>query len=185
LGGLLTWWPIWVGYSACAWALAFAAAHYYWAFGGAWLVGEAGVQQSRELLAQDPWYYWVSWMVLSTAFVAAGSFPRWIREVHIWGSCGVLLLLVAALIASSGRSWVQAPFFLCASGLALVRFRFGTMPPRAMIAATGVMGLGMALYGALGLAYASLWGTWWLAGGLLFVATAWAHLLRPAMFSGR
>ena len=54
-----------------------------------------------------------------------------------------------------------------------------------MIAATGVMGLGMALYGALGLAYASLWGTWWLAGGLLFVATAWAHLLRPAMFSGR
>jgi hypothetical protein len=198
LGGLLTWWPIWVGYSACAWALAFAAAHYYWAFGGAWLVGEAGVQQSRELLAQDPWYYWVSWMVLSTAFVAAGSFPlalsrsrerhplpRWIREVHVWGSCGVLLLLVAALIASSGPSWVQAPFFLCASGLALVRFRFGTMPPRAMIAATGVMGLGMALYGALGLAYASLWGTWWLAGGLLFVATAWAHLLRPAMFSGR
>jgi hypothetical protein len=91
---MLTCWPIWIGYAACVWALAFAAAHYYWAFGGAWLVGEAGVRQSRELLACDPWYYWVSWMVLSTAFVTAGSFPfalfrslerhRWIREILIW-----------------------------------------------------------------------------------------------------
>ena len=185
-------WHIWVGYAACAWALAFAAAHYYWAFGGAWLVEETGLQQS-----QDPWYYWVSWMVLSTAFVAAGLFPlalsrsraryppRWIREVLIWGTCGVLLLLVAALVASSGPSLVQAPFLLCAGGLALVRFRFGTMPRWALIAATGITGLGMVLYGALGLAYASLWGTWWLAGGLLFVATACAHLLRPTRFPRR
>lgn len=41
----------WAGYAACAWALAFAAAHYYWAFGGAWLVGESGVERGRAVSA--------------------------------------------------------------------------------------------------------------------------------------
>ncbi len=44
----------WIGCAACAWAFLFAAAHYYWAFGGTWLVGQSGVDQSRELLASDP-----------------------------------------------------------------------------------------------------------------------------------
>ena len=45
----------WVGYAAVAWALAFAVMHLYWAFGGAWLVGEDAVEQSATLLARDPW----------------------------------------------------------------------------------------------------------------------------------
>jgi hypothetical protein len=159
-----------IGYAACAWAFLFAAAHYYWAFGGAYLVGESGVDQSRELLASDPWYYWTSWMVLGTVFAAAGLFPlalsrpradrlpRWMGETLTLGVCGVLLLLVAALAASDGPSWTQAPFLLCAAGLALVRDRYRTIPRRALLAATGILGLGMSLYGVLGLAYASPWG---------------------------
>lgn len=181
----------WVGYAACAWAFVFAAAHYYWAFGGTWLVGESGVIQSRELLANEPWYYWTSWLVLSTAFAAAGLFPlalsrsradrlpRWMGKVLTSGVCGVLLLLVAALVASDGPSWTQAPFLLCAAGLALVRVRYGTIPRRALLATTGILGLGMSLYGVIGLAYASPWGAWWLAGGLLFAATAWSSVREP------
>ena len=184
-------WAARIGYVACAWAFLFAAAHYYWAFGGPWLVGESGVDQSRELLASDPWYYWTSWMVLGTAFAAAGLFPlalsrppadrlpQWMGEALTSGVCGVLLLLVAALVASDGPSWTQVPFLLCAAGLALVRVRYGTVPRRALRAATGILGLGMSLYGVLGLVYASPWGTWWLAGGLLFAATAWSSVREP------
>jgi hypothetical protein len=179
-----------LGYAACAWAFLFAAAHYYWAFGGAWLVGESGADQSRELLASDPRYYWTSWMVLGTAFAAVGLFPlalsrpradrlpRWMSEALTLGACGVLLLLVAALVASDGPSWVQAPFLLCAFGLALVRVRYGTGPRRALLTATVTLSLGMSLYGALGLAYLSLWGAWWLVGGALFLAAALGHVLR-------
>ncbi len=58
-------------------------------------------------------------MVLSTAFAAAGLFPlalsrsradrlpRWMREALTVGVCGVLLLLVAALVASDGPSWTH------------------------------------------------------------------------------
>ena len=109
-------WAAWIGYAACMWAFEFAAAHLYWAFGGAWLVGENGMDQSRELLASEPWYYWTSWMVLGTAFAAAGLFPlalsrsrayrlpRWMREALTLGVCGVLLILVAALLTSDGPS---------------------------------------------------------------------------------
>lgn len=179
------------GYAACAWAFVFAAAHYYWAFGGAWLVGEEGLEQSRRLLASDPWYYWLSWTVLGAAFAAAGLFPlalsrprpgrrsRWVVETLTTGVCGVLLLLVAALVASDGPSWTQVPFLLCAAGLALVRLRYGTVPRRALRAVTGLLGLGMLLYGLFGLAHASPWGAWWSAGGLLFVATAWSSAREP------
>lgn len=112
----------------------------------------------------------------------ADRLPRWMGEAFTLGVCGVLLLLVAALVASDGPSWTQAPFLLCAAGLALVRVRYGTIPRRALRAATGILGLGMALYGAVGLAYASPWGAWWLAGGLLFAATAWLGARVPCGF---
>lgn len=184
-------WTVWVGYMACAWALAFAVAHYYWAFGGVWLVGRSGADHSRELLASEPWYYWTSWMTLGTVFVSAGLFPlalsvsrcgappRWMREGLAWGTCAVLVLLVAALALSDGPSWTQAPFLLCAAGLALVRFRYGAVPRWALLAATGVLGLGMALYGAVGIGYLSPWGPWWLLGGTLFLATARSHYRGP------
>lgn len=187
-------WVAWIGYAACAWAFLFAAAHCYWAFGGAWLVGESGVDQSRRLLASDPWYYWTSWMVLGTAFAAAGFFPlalsrsragrlpRWMREALTLGVCGVLLLLVTALVASDGPSWTQVPFLLCAAGLALVRVCHGTILRFALIVATGILGLGMSLYGVFGLASVSPWGAWWLSGGLLFAATAWSSVREPHSF---
>lgn len=180
-------WDTWIGYAAVAWALAFAAMHYYWALGGAWLVGETGAEQSARLLASDPWYYWMSWATLSTVFVVAGLFPlaltrprgvalaMWLRLALTWGTCAVLLFLVASLVLSDGPSWTQIPFLVCAAGLAVVGIRYRTVPRRALLAATGILGLGMALYGAIGIGYASPWGPWWLLGGVLFLATAWFH----------
>lgn len=67
----------------------------------------------------------------------------------------------------------MSTFLLCAAGLAAVGIRYGTVPRRALLAATGILGLGMALYGAVGIGYTSPWGAWWLLGGALFLATAW------------
>lgn len=66
---------VWAVYAACAWASIFAAAHYYWALGGTWLLGASQIKESVELLAQRPLYYWISWMTLSTVFVLEGLFP--------------------------------------------------------------------------------------------------------------
>jgi len=40
-----------------------------------------------------------------------------LRVVLTWGTCAVLLFLVASPAFSDGPSWTQVPFLLCAAGL--------------------------------------------------------------------
>lgn len=179
-----------VAYAASAWALTFAAAHYHWAFGGTWLLSAEQLTDSHELLTQRPWYHWISWLTLSTAFVLEGLFPLaltyaqtghlpcWLRHAVTWGTCVVLLLLAAALFVSDSPLWTPLLFMLWAAGLAWVGVRYGTVPPWALHSATFVLGLGMTLYGALGISRLSLWGAWWLLGGVLFVTAAWCNTHR-------
>lgn len=129
-------WAARVGYAACAWAFLFATAHYYWAFGGAWLVGKSGWTSlgscSRATHGTTGPAGWFSARRSSPRVcLRSRRPPRWMREALTLGVCGVLLLLAAALVASDGPSWAQTPFLLCAAGLALVRARNGTVPRRA------------------------------------------------------
>ena len=176
-----------VAYVASVWALTFAAAHLYWAFGGTWLLGAAQVGEARVLLAQRPLYYWISWLTLSTVFVLEGLFPlalayaqngnlpRWLRFAVTWGTCVGLLLLAAALFASDSPLWTPLLFTSGAAGLAWVGLRYGTVLPWALLSATSILGLGMTFYGILGISRLSLWGMWWLLGGVLFGTTAWCN----------
>jgi hypothetical protein len=180
----------WLGPAACAWALLFAAMHYYWAFGGAWPAGETEVEQSARLLVREPWYYWRGWTTPRTVFVVAGSFPLvlarprgsalplWLRVALDWGTCAVLFFLLVSPVFSDVRSWTRVAFPLCAAGLAMVGIRYGTVPRWALLAATGTLGLCMVIYGAIGIGHVSPWGLWWLLGGVLFLATVWRHGLR-------
>lgn len=177
-----------VTYAASAWTLTFAAAHYYWAFGGTWLRSAEKRRASYKLLAQNPWYYWISWLTLSTAFVLeglfslalayaqSGNFPRWLRFAVIWGTCEGLLLLAASLFASDLPLWAPLVFVSWAAGLVWVVLCYSTVPPWALLSATFIVVLGMTLYSALGIRRLSVWGAWWFLGGVLFVtAAAWCN----------
>jgi hypothetical protein len=186
---------LWTGYAACVWAVHFAAAHYYWTFGGIWLLDITQVKESRQLLAERPWYYWTSWLTLSTIFVLTGLFPlalarspsrslpRWLRFSLVWLTGTVLLLLAASLFVADNSLWSSLPFLLCALGLVLVQRRYRTVPGWVLFVATWTLGIAMMGYGALGISFGSLWGGWWLGGGALFTATAWCHT-RQARSSG-
>lgn len=177
----------WVAYAACAWALLFAAAHYYWAFGGTWLLEAAQVSESQALLARRPLYYWGSWVTLSTTFILVGLFPltlvhprngllpHWLQCSVVWGAAAVLLLLAAALVASTAPPSAPLLFASCAAALVWTRLRHSTVPPWALHSATFLLGLGMILYGMFGLGRLSAWGAWWLLGGTLFVTAAWCN----------
>lgn len=188
----------WTAYAACVWALVFAAAHLYWAFGESWLLEAEQVGEARALLAQRPRYYWVSWLSLGSAFGLAGLFPlalarsrsgplpRWLGRSVVWGACAVLLLLAAALAASGSPPGAPLLFASCAAGLVWTRLRHGTVPPWALRSATYILGSGMALYGTFGLGRLSLWGAWWFLGGVMFLTAAWCntHRERPGRWDG-
>lgn len=98
----------------------------------------------------------------------------------VWGAYAVLLLLAASLVAAGAPPYAPLLFASCAAGLVWTRLRHGTVPPWALHSATFILGLGMALYGALGLGRLSLWGAWWLLGGVVFVTVAWCNTSRSA-----
>lgn len=78
-------------------------------------------------------------------------------------------------VTSDGPPWTPPPFILSAAGLISVQLCYGAVPRWALRSATWILGLGMILYGALGISLLSIWGAWWLLGGVLFVTTAWCH----------
>jgi hypothetical protein len=146
----------WLGYAAAVWAFSFAAVSFYWAAGGTGGLETLGAALRDLALARDP------------VTVAVGG----------WGA-GIGKLLVGSIPLALIRRW-RTP-------IAYERLRL----------LAGALGVGMGLYGgasflqhllmltgALALPaglgrvgaqwHLALWDPWWLCGGLLFTAAAWA-----------
>ncbi|MHB1629308.1 MAG: DUF3995 domain-containing protein [Bacilli bacterium] len=142
-------------YAACAWAVVFAAASFYWASGGTWGVQTVGV----DTLAQNPWFIIIVWItgalkafagLLALALVRPWGriMPLWIPLTATWGA-GVLFFLYGA----------------------------------ANLAVRGLMALGIlktpdAMYSAAGYWHLLFWDPWWLIGGILFITAAWVQQRR-------
>lgn len=190
----------WVGYGAFAWALLFAAAHVYWAFGGNVLLEENRGQPAAILFAQNPWSYVAGWTILSLLFVFAGLFPLalvWAGGAGIGrssaqtgvvslGYAGMILLTLLGM-ATQEIGLVVFGCGVCALGVvvALIRPRGAPVAGWTVLTATWALGLAMTVYGcgyvvaALGavgsenfVVYLVTGGASWLSGGILFTATA-------------
>ena len=141
----------WAAYAAGAWALVFAAAHFYWGAGGTVGLGvdAAGVEAQ---FARDPWPYAIAMCGVGALFLAFGA-------------------VALALVRPSGwvfpRRAALAAAWVVALGLALY-------------AATGVVDV-LRLIGVMSspVGRTVLWGNllvwdpWWLLGAALFCAAAW------------
>jgi len=138
---------------------------------------------------------WAAYAACGWAFLFAALSFFWAAG----GRTGLQPLEQAA--ASSGRVWIainlSAGVLKALAGLmavALVRSRGKRMYRKLLFVAAWVLGVGMCLYGGLGLVsdvlhvtgvisdptnrkwfflYLVLWDPWWVLGGVLFVATAW------------
>lgn len=178
----------WAGVAAFAWAVLFAAAHVYWAVGGAALLSAAMVDDGRAQWERDPWGYAVSWTILTLLLVGAGLFPLALVWPERWvGRRGMERLAVAA--GYSGMAWLIGrgvatgePALAVLGGggaalggaVALVRPRGERVSRWLVLVATWGLGAAMMLDGgAYLLAYVVAGGVSWSLGGALFVATAW------------
>ena len=138
---------------------------------------------------------WAAYATCGWAFLFAALSFFWAAG----GRTGLQPLEQAA--ASSGRVWIainlSAGVLKALAGLmavALVRSRGQRMYRKLLFVAVWVLGVGMCLYGGLGLVsdvlhvtgvindptnrewffwYLVLWDPWWVLGGILFVATTW------------
>ena len=145
---------MWAGYAACAWALAFAAASFYWGLGGTLGLATLGREIEQLALARDP------------MTVAIGGWGA--------GAAKVLAALVAlALVQPWGRS---IPFRGRRSaawivGVLLVVYGISNFVQHGLMAA-GVVPIPQS-FGAEALPWhLLLWDPWWLVGGVLFVTLA-------------
>lgn len=144
----------WAAYAACAWAVVFAAASFYWAAGGTAGSGTVAKMYTASAVAHDAGLAAQLWIagvlklligVLALALVQRWGrrFPRWMPLAAGWAA-GVLLSLygVADLIdhALMAIGAINTPASLGASA---VRWHL------------------------------LLWDPWWLLGGILFVVAVW------------
>lgn len=145
------------GRTACAWAIAFAALHFYWALGGSW-----GLSVSAGPLAEER--------------------PGWFVVVGLWG-VGLLCLVgggLGWLLSMSlprglvGR--VVRALGWCACALLLVR---GVAVEVLLLTDAG--GRGMDVSPEQRLWTLTLWNPWFLVGGLVFglAARASGRARRP------
>jgi hypothetical protein len=144
----------WAAYSACVWALLFAAPSFYWAAGGTAGMGTLG--PGVVALARDPWFVVLVWAT-GVAKVLAGllalalarpwgrRIPRWVLLVGAWG------------------------------GGALLVFHGGDFVIQGALALGGVVDVPASAPWATIRWYTFLWGPWFLIGGILFCAAAWHH----------
>lgn len=158
-------WAQLAGYAACAWALIFAAASFYWAAGGTAGAETIGPALTSLALARDPEFVAALW-ITGALKVAAGLLalalvqswgrliPRWLLLVAGWGASAGLVLYGAA-------SFVQHALMLA-----------GAVPLPAGLGETAARW------------HLLLWDPWWLLGGLLFAATTWGYGQRTASGEG-
>ena len=141
-------------YAACAWAVVFAAASFYWAAGGT-----AGEDTVGGVITRLPGIVALLWVTgalkVIGALLALALVRPWGRVLPRW-----LLLTL---------SW--------AGGVGLTAY--GAIP----LVVNGLMVAGV-LHGpgpvdwTLMRWHVFLWDPWWLLGGLLFVAAAWSYQRR-------
>lgn len=153
------------GYAACIWALAFAAASFYWAAGGTAGAETIGPALAGLALARDPEFVAILWItgalkavagLLALALTGARPgrlpvpLPRWMLLLAGWAAA-------AGLILYGGASFVQHALMVA-----------GAVAIPAGLGATGARW------------HLLLWDPWWLLGGTLFAIAAWGYGRRTA-----
>ena len=104
----------WAGYAACAWALAFAAVHLYWALGGT-----VGLPEGLTV-AMNPALFVIDVLAVPLSVVGAllalslvrpwgQLFPRRLLLACGWGACALLIVhsaptLIGGVLAAAGLS---------------------------------------------------------------------------------
>ena len=100
-------WPGWAAYAACAWALAFAAIHLYWALGGA-----VGLPKGMSV-GMNPALFVVDVLAVPLSVVGAllalslvrpwgRLFPRRLLLAGAWAVCALLIVHSAPTLVEGG-----------------------------------------------------------------------------------
>jgi len=152
-----------------------------------------GSRERASSTRRAQWATWAAYAACAWAFLFAALSFFWAAG----GRTGLQPLETS----SSGPVWIiinlGAGILKAVAGLialALVRSWRQLLPHRILLIAAWVLGVGMCLYGGLGLVsdvlhvtgvindptnqkwffwYLVLWDPWWVLGGVLYVATAW------------
>jgi hypothetical protein len=145
---------VWAAYTACGWALLFAALSFFWAAGG-----RTGLHPLELEAAPSN----VGWIIINLG-------------------AGIIKVIIGLLALALVQPW-------------------GRIIPRKLLrTCTWILGIGMVLYGGLGLIsdvlhvtdlindptngkwffwYLVLWDPWWVLGGVLYLIVAWVTRRTP------
>lgn len=142
-------------YAASAWAFAFAALSSYWAAGGTAFADTLGESVTRIALARDPGFVALLWGVAAAKTL--------------------LGLLALALAYLDHHALPRRPLLVAAwsAGVCMALYAGANVGVRALMV-VGVLATPEAMHSAAAYWHLILWDPWWLAGGLLFIATAWS-----------
>ncbi len=148
------WSPDGAAYAACAWAVVFAAASFYWAAGGT-----VGADTVGSVITRLPGIVALLWVTgalkVIGALLALALVRPWGRVLPRW-----LLLTL---------SW--------AGGVGLTAYGAIPLVVNGLMVA-GVLHVPGPVDWTLIRWHVFLWDPWWLLGGLLFVAAAWSYQRR-------
>lgn len=149
----------WAAYAACAWALLFAAASFYWAAGGS--IGADTISGDVKRLPGIVSVLWVT----GFAKVIAG-------------------LLALALVRNWGRAIPRRVLLISAwpAGAGMVLYGAVPLAVRALMA-IGAIHTPASMHSTLARWHLLLWNPWWLLGGILFATAAW-HYGRKSSSTG-
>lgn len=145
---------IWPGYAACVWAFVFAAMSFYWAAGGTFAVDTLG--SSIQSMEHDPGFIAIVWLT-GILKVIGGLFA--LTLVRPWAPWlpHVLKLILA---------WVGGIGLVLYGG---IQFLLEGLVLSGMLHVTGPVDWNGMRW------HFWLWDPWWLLGGILFCAAAWAY----------
>ena len=147
-------WDRWGAYAACAWALLFALASFYWALGGEFGVNTLG--SGIQAMRHDPGFLAVVWLTgIAKAF--GGLFA---------------LTLVRPWVRWLPPIWKLALAWIGGIGLAL----YGSIPLTLEgLVLSGVVHVSGPVDWEGVRWHFWLWDPWWLLGGILFLLAAWQY----------
>lgn len=142
----------WPGYLAAAWGLAFAVPSFVWATGNTF-GAQSTVSASLVKLAEDrvPWF---------------------VAVLVITGLLKVFGAVIGLSLARSRGRWLSRTMVFCGCGAAiLLTWHGGLFVVEGVLLKAGVGTVDPAMSGLVDW-YLYLWGPWFIAGGLVFAATA-------------
>lgn len=153
-----SWWFMWAAYGACVWGIVFGVLSIYWALGGtAFLTSTISAGLVQLVLDRVPWFIAVLWITaglkIFAGLVALALVRPWGRIVPSW----ILLILTwgaGVLLAEHGA------LFILMGSLLL----------------SGVVHISVRIDWTIIRWYTSLWGPWFLLGGILLLVAGWFYL---------